>query len=301
MDLLQLKYFCAIVEEGHLTRAASRLSIAQPALSASLGRLEKELGVSLFDRVGRNIYLNECGQNFYANVSPSLTLLENAVRSVEDFKQQRLDNLVLGSVSQTVLQDAILAFKRQNPDIRISQFTIEPDHMERELNQNDFDFLLIPRYLERPDFVQEAIYEDRFFAALNAAHPLADRPEIALEDLRDEPFISLPKGYSFRDFTESTCRNVGFTPNVAMECFHCQMLDLISAGLGVALVPGSFKKKCLYNHTVKVLPLSGPPIVRPMLISYKKDRYMTKAARSFFNFLKDYYTGGQALECVECD
>lgn len=70
MDLLQLKYFCAIVEEGHMTRAAARLSIAQPALSASLGRLEKELGVSLFDRVGRNIYLNECGQSFYAFVSP---------------------------------------------------------------------------------------------------------------------------------------------------------------------------------------------------------------------------------------
>ena len=63
MDLLQLKYFCAIVEEGHMTRAAARLSIAQPALSASLGRLEKELGVSLFDRVGRNICLNECGQS----------------------------------------------------------------------------------------------------------------------------------------------------------------------------------------------------------------------------------------------
>lgn len=132
MDLLQLKYFCAIVEEGHMTRAAAPpFHRPSPALSASLGRLEKELGVSLFDRVGRNIYLNECGQSFYAFVSPALALLENAARSVDDFKQQRLDNLVLGSVSQTYLQDAIMAFKRRHPDIRISQFTIEPENADR--------------------------------------------------------------------------------------------------------------------------------------------------------------------------
>ncbi len=300
MDLLQLKYFCAIVEEGHMTRAAARLSIAQPALSASLGRLEKELGVSLFDRVGRNIYLNDCGQSFYAFVSPALALLENAVRSVDDFKQQRMENLVLGSVSQTYLQDAIMAFRRQQPDIRISQFTIEPENAERELNQNDFDFLLIPKYLDRPDFVQEVIYEDRFFLALNASHPMAGRPEIALSDLKDEPFISLPKGYSFRSFTEEICQTAGFTPNVSMECFHCQMLDLISAGLGVALVPEAFKKKCQYNHTVKVLPLAGPPVVRPMLVSYKKNRYMTKAARVFLEFLREYYATERLENCSEC-
>ncbi len=300
MDLLQLKYFCAIVEEGHMTRAAARLSIAQPALSASLGRLEKELGVSLFDRVGRNIYLNECGQSFYAFVSPALALLENAARSVDDFKQQRLDNLVLGSVSQTYLQDAIMAFKRRHPDIRISQFTIEPENADRELNQNDFDFLLIPKYLDRPDFIQEVLYEDRFALALNTSHPLADQTEVRLADLKDESFISLPKGYAFRDFTDQICLAAGFTPCVAMECFHCQMLDLISAGLGVALVPESFRKKCLYNHTVKVLPLAGPPVIRPMLVSYKKARYMTKAARAFLEFLHEYYTDQQAEDCNEC-
>ena len=62
----------------------------------------------LFDRVGRNIYLNDCGQSFYAFVSPALALLENAVRSVDDFKQQRMENLVLGSVSQTYLQLSLI-------------------------------------------------------------------------------------------------------------------------------------------------------------------------------------------------
>ena len=78
------------------------------------------------------------------------------------------------------------------------------------------------------------------------------------------------------------------------------MLDLISAGLGVALVPESFRKKCLYNHTVKVLPLAGPPVIRPILVSYKKARYMTKAARAFLEFLHEYYADQQAEDCNEC-
>ena len=134
-------------------------------------------------------------------------------------------------MSQTYLQDAIMAFKRLHPDIRISQFTIEPENADRELNQNDFDFLLIPKYLERPDFIQEVLYEDRFALALNTSHPLAEQTEVRLADLKDESFISLPKGYAFRDFTDQICLSAGFTPGVAMECFHCQMLDLISAGL----------------------------------------------------------------------
>ena len=193
-----------------------------------------------------------------------------------------------------------MAFKRRHPDIRISQFTIEPENADRELNQNDFDFLLIPKYLDRPDFIQEVLYEDRFALALNTSHPLADQTEVRLADLKDESFISLPKGYAFRDFTDQICLTAGFTPCVAMECFHCQMLDLISAGLGVALVPESFRKKCLYNHTVKVLPLAGPPVIRPMLVSYKKARYMTKAARAFLEFLHEYYTDQQAEDCNEC-
>ena len=95
MDLLQLKYFCEIAREEHITRAAKNLNIAQPALSASLNRLEKELGVSLFDRVGRNISLNSCGQAFYQHISPALLLIENGIRAMEDFRTSEKNSLTL--------------------------------------------------------------------------------------------------------------------------------------------------------------------------------------------------------------
>lgn len=296
MDLTQLKYFCAIVEEGQLTRAARRLCIAQPALSASLARLERELDAPLFDRVGRNIYLNECGQTFYATVSPALSLVENAVHAVSDFKRQQDETLLIGTISRNYLQDAILQFKRANPELRLSQFTIEPENMERELNRNDFDFLFMCEYLNRDDFVQVKLFEDHFCLAVNAGHPLAARDSVRLSELERESFLNLPKGYSFRSFTEGACLAAGFEPQVTTECFHCQMLDLLLAGAGIALVPASFQKKCVNNQAVKFLSLEGEPLVRPMLVSYKKDRHMTRTAHAFLDFLKDHCGGEAARE-----
>ena len=300
MDLLQLKYFCEIAREEHITRAAKNLNIAQPALSASLNRLEKELGVSLFDRVGRNISLNSCGQACYQHISPALLLIENGIRAMEDFRTSEKNSLTLGSsVSQSLLQEALIAYRKQYPDIRISQLSVDPRDVEHEMKRNYYDFFILPNRLNLPGVIQEVLVEERFMVALNRNHPLAGEQEISLEQLKDEPFICLPQGYAFRTFTDSICEKAGFLPHVVTECYHCQMLDLIAADTGVALVSESFQKKCLYSHAVKVLPIAGPPILRPLIIARNSERYFSKTAQNFLAFLKGYYTNNQ-LE-IGCD
>lgn len=300
MDLLQLKYFCEIAREEHITRAARNLNIAQPALSASLNRLEKELGVSLFDRVGRNISLNSCGQAFYQHISPALLLIENGIRAMEDFRTSEKNSLTLGSsVSQSLLQEALIAYRKQYPDIRISQLSIDPQDVEQEMKRNYYDFFILPNRVNLPGVVQEVLVEERFMVALNRNHPLAGEKEISLEQLKDEPFICIPQGYAFRTFTDSICEKAGFLPRVVTECYHCQMLDLIAADTGVALVSEAFQKKCLYSHAVKVLPIAGPPILRPLIIARNSERYFSKSAQNFLAFLKGYYTSNQ-LE-LGCD
>ena len=182
MDLLQLKYFCEIAREEHITRAAKNLNIAQPALSASLNRLEKELGVSLFDRVGRNISLNSCGQAFYQHISPALLLIENGIRAMEDFRTSEKNSLTLGSsVSQSLLQEALIAYRKQYPDIRISQLSVDPRDVEQEMKRNYYDFFILPNRLNLPGVIQEVLVEERFMVALNRNHPLAGEQEISLE------------------------------------------------------------------------------------------------------------------------
>ena len=293
MDLLQLKYFCEIAREEHITRAARNLNIAQPALSASLNRLEKELGISLFDRVGRNICLNSCGQAFYQYISPALLLIENGERAMEDFRAPETNTLMLGSINQSLLQEAILAYRKKYPDIRISQLTIDPQDAEQEMKRNYFDFLILPQRLSMPGVIQDTLVEERFMIAINREHPLASEKELSLEQLKDEPFICLPQGYSFRKFTDSICEKAGFKPHVVMECFHCQMLDLIAADAGIALVSESFQQKCLYSHMVKVIPIAGPPILRPLVVARSADRYLSKTAQNFLAFLKGYYTNNE--------
>lgn len=298
MDLLQLKYFCEIAREEHITRAARKLNIAQPALSASLTRLEKELGVSLFDRVGRNVCLNDCGQTFFKYISPALLLIENGTNAMADFRSPDTNSLRLGSINHSLIQEAVLSYKHEYPDIQISQLTIDPQEAEQELRRNFFDFLILSQRLPLPNIIQETLTEERFMVALNRNHPLASEKEIYLSQLKDEPFICLPQGYSFRRFTDQICQDAGFTPHVVMECFHCQMLDLIAADTGLALVSESFQKKCLYSHNVKVLPIAGPAITRPLVIIRNPDRYLSKAAQNFLAFLKGFYLGDQDMACA---
>ena len=290
MDLLQLKYFCEIAREEHITRAAKKLNIAQPALSASLNRLEKELGVSLFDRVGRNVCLNRCSQAFYEYISPALLLMENGVRAMEDFRSTEENALVLGAISQGPQQEAITAFRKQNPRVRVSQITIDPQDAEAELRRCYFDFLILPHSLSLPNMIQETLTEERFMIAMNRNHPFASEKELDISLLKEEPFISLPSGSSFRACTDSICEKAGFTPHVVAECFHCQMLDLIAADVGIALVTESFQRKCLYSHSVKVIPIAGPAITRPLVIVRNPERHFSLAAQSFLAFMKKYFS-----------
>ena len=88
MDLVQLKYFVVVAEAGHLTNAAKKLNIAQPALSVSIARLEKEVGAPLFDRVGRNIYLNHCGEIFLERAQQALDIMSRAQQEITAYCEQ---------------------------------------------------------------------------------------------------------------------------------------------------------------------------------------------------------------------
>lgn len=300
MDLVQLKYFMAVAEAGHLTNAAKKLNVAQPALSVSIARLEKEVGVPLFDRVGRNIYLNRSGEIYLKYVEEAVEAMNRAQSEVERYQQSLENVLNLGIVSKPFSWRVLAGFKERYPNSRIRQIDISPDSIEEELRKENVDYVISSRLNSAPGLVGEVIREERMMLAVPADHPLAKREWIRLKDAAEENFVNLPKNYEYRTVTDEMCENSGFTANVTEECFHCYMADLVASGKGVALMTEERARQNAGNRQIVFLPVRDPQYTRNHYIMWKAGHAFNQMAREFRRYLRQYYEDHLDDGCVGC-
>ncbi len=289
MDVMHLRYFQAIAQQKNLTRAAELLHISQPALSASLSKLEKELGVQLFDRVGRHIQLNQYGKIYISYVDQALTCLDNAAREIENCAQQSKQKLTISTVSMQFIQDILSDYMISHPEITVRAYEVMLKDIESELNNSDCDFVIVASD-GSDDFAgnYQIIKREKLYLAVNRRHRLANRGEVALSELKDEAFVSLPKGYSFREITDKLCEKAGFQCEVLHECFHCQLLDYISDGIGVAFVtePVLEKERQRQNSVSEVvfLGITDKDACRSIALQWNSEKVMSLAARGLLEF-----------------
>ncbi len=290
MDLVQLRNFIVIAKEQNITKSANLLHLSQPALSGSLSKLESEIGIQLFDRVGKRIILNQYGEIF-------LTCAESVVNSIDLALaeiNQLCDNKRTVSLSVTsprFLQNLISDFTISYPEITVRKHEIMPINAESEISSNDNDFVLADWY---PGFCPNAkyqiIHEEKLLLAMCKQHPLASKEDISLSDIRSERFIALPKGYAFRTITDHLCAEAGFECDVIKECFHCHLLSYVHDSLGIAFVDGD-----MYNcdspsslQDIVFKDLSDGPM-RYLALFWYRHRELTRSARLFLNYASKYY------------
>jgi len=219
MDLLQLRYFYALAKNGNLTQTAKQLYIAPPALSVSISKLEKELGVRMFDRVGRRMILNPQGATFPGRIGEVLTLLDHAVAELKDMGQENEETLYIATTSPNVFQASFLAFMNAYPCYKISHTWVKLDQVDKCDLQYKFDFLLAsPSDITQSSELQNHVLYDTDYAVLLLPpdHPFANRKKIALKKMEKEAFVALSPEYSSRKFFDKVCNAAGFTPNIVL-------------------------------------------------------------------------------------
>lgn len=296
MDLVQLEYFKAVAESGHLTNAAKKLNVAQPALSVSISRLESEVGVPLFDRVGRGIYLNKCGEIYLDYVNQVLDTMERAQHAVTAYCERQENILNLGIVSKPFSQMVLMRFKENFPNSRIRQIDIMPDGVEEELMKEDVDYVLGSQLCQAPGIVGELLLEESMCLAVPAGHPLAEREWIRLQDAAEETFINLPQEYEYRIITDEMCRDAGFEQKVETECFHCHMVEMVAAGAGVALLSEDRAIKNAGNASVAFVPIRNPEYTRKHYIMWKAGHSFNKMSKEFREYLREYFKDSNGEE-----
>jgi DNA-binding transcriptional LysR family regulator len=264
MELRHLRYFVAVAEELHFGRAAERLRIAQPPLSRQIADLERELGTPLFSRVKRRIQLTHAGRAFLEEARLTLAQAERARRAAQGAARGEVGRLRVGLVEAAtysgILPDVIGVFRREAPEVGFELFELSSLLQTEALREGRIDVGILhsPPYDAKQWLQLERVLADPMVAALPEGHRLAALERVPLTELASEPFLLFrrPNGPGLYDRIMAACQAAGFSPSVAQEAGQVQTLvALVSAGAGVALVPGSFAE--LRRPGLVYRPVSG--------------------------------------------
>lgn len=284
MELSQLRYFLETAKTQHITKSAERLHIAQPALTKSIHNLEKELGVPLFMRKGRNIMLTQYGQYLKDELQPilaSLDAIQSNVSHMAETEKYTIRLLVL--VASSLITQAIIQYKKKNPKINFHVL----QSPENELYDIEITSILFNNIRE---FVDDSfVCTEKIFLAVPDAEKYANRTSINLCDVKDEGFISLYGSKQLRNICDKFCYQAGFTPNIIFESDSPYAVkNMIGANVGIGFWP-EFTWGKLNNSSVKLLEIENPDCKRDILIRYKDLKTDSSYSKEFFEFLKDYF------------
>lgn len=304
MDIMHLRYFQVIAQQKNLTRAAEQLHISQPALSASLSKLENELGVRLFDRVGRHIQLNQYGSLYIKYVNQILNDMDNASRELENQTQQNKQKLTVSTVSMQFVQGLLMSFMEKHPEVTVRTYEVMLKDIQSELSNGECDFVIVASDgSEEFSGNYQIIKREKIYLAVNQNHDLAKRGSVSLSELKDETFAGLPKGYSFREITDRLCEKAGFECQVLYECFHCQLLNYVSDGVGIAFVTENAIEKedrsLRGNSQVVVLDITDKEAYRNIALQWNSEKVMSRAAKELLKFTRQYQIPAISI-CENC-
>ena len=292
MDLQQLRYFQVVARLEHMRQAADELVIAQPALSRAIARLEIELGVPLFNRVGRQLQLNQFGRAYLQRVDQIFNVLEAGQREINDLagpESGQVGLAALHTIGAQLLPELISVYRQQHPNVTFRLFQNGSRTMHSQLERSDVDLCITSHLPEQQGLGWIELMTEEIFLAVPSQHRLASRSRIHLNEVAPEAFVSLKLGYSLREQTDQLCRQVGFEPKVAFEGDELTVVrGLVAKGLGIGFIP-ALAWRCIDDLVPVKLRIIEPRCQRIIGVAWREDHYLSSAARLFRQFLTDYF------------
>jgi DNA-binding transcriptional LysR family regulator len=244
LETRQIRYFAAVAEELHFGRAAAKLGIAQPALSGQIKSLERELGIELLMRSTRSVELTPAGEVLYARCARILRDIEDATLVARELGRQGRSKIGIGSIhpaTLAVLPRFLQKLSRTFADTLIEVVNAETEALVKRVEQGTLNLAFVRPIDQSHGLKYREIGKDRYLLALPANNPLADEPELRLEQLIGERIIARAKqtiSPTERYFSELFIRS-GLDQRIAFRCNDTvSILSLVSNGLGVGFVPG---------------------------------------------------------------
>ncbi|TLH68538.1 LysR family transcriptional regulator [Mycolicibacterium aubagnense] len=276
-------------QDGHMTRAADSLGIPQSSMSRRIHALEKTLGVRLLTQEGRTVRLTPAAVQLAGQARRPLRELEATIETIAGEADPEHGTIRFGfplTMGAGVVPRLVTEFHRRAPGIRLQIKQAHGSELAADLKAGTLDVAVV---IPPPGNVDHVVIGGQHIrVVLPAAHPLAARRRLRLDELRDETFIANPASYHLRQATEIWCRDSGFTPHVPVEITEFSTIrELVGRGMGIALLPHD-------EHTsrkVREIPLIPNTYQRQIALAWASTA-VTPAARRLLTFLRAEWSAG---------
>ncbi|MEU0004267.1 LysR family transcriptional regulator [Streptomyces sp. NPDC006314] len=296
MELRQFEYFVAVAEEASFTKAAARVHVAQPGVSAQIRKLEREFGHELLDRNGRTVRLTDVGAAVLPYARAALAAVEGARLAVDDLAGLTRGQVTVGTVasfSSLGLPELFARFHQRYPSVDMALSEGNSDQLAEAIRTGRMDAAVIGLAAEPPvDLQIQVIADEPVVAAVGPGHSLAGRREVSVEEIRDHTLICLPPGTGVRTCVEAAWAAVGARPRIAFEAADPQLLaQLATRGLGLAFLPQPFARA----RRLRTLVVDSPHMRGRLALAWRAEGPVSPAARAFISHartsLADLTTG----------
>ncbi|MBD8161701.1 LysR family transcriptional regulator [Erwinia persicina] len=290
IELRHLRYFVAVAEELHFGRAAQRLNISQPPLSQQIQILEKETGARLLARTNRSVQLTAAGKQFLQDARQILQQVEQAADKASRLHRGDEGELRIGFTSSapfiTVVSDALFTFRQRFPAVHIQMQEINTRQQLAPLSEGRLDLGVMRNTLLPESLDHQLLLREPMFALVHRAHRLAGRPRIALSELAQEPFVFFDPQVGTALYGEilDLLGRYQIQPDIAQEVGEAMtIIGLVSTGLGVSILPASFRRVRLSD--VVWIPLTEQDAQSEVWLVWSRQREMPAVVASMMKLL----------------
>ncbi|MCJ8013654.1 LysR family transcriptional regulator [Paenibacillus sp. KQZ6P-2] len=290
MEWNQLEYFLTVARLQHVTRAAEELSITQPALSHSIGKLEEELGVPLFERSGRNVQLNRYGEVFAKRVEAAILEIRKGKQEIEELTNPESGTVALAflhTLGNEFIPTLISSFRKRYPNIHFELYQGSNSFIIQKLENGASDFCITSPKINCDGMMWLPLITEELYVVVPKGHKLSGQREVDLHAFSEEPFIGLNTSCGFRSILDDIFQSAGFHPKVTFEAEDLSTAaGFVSAGLGVSLLPSTSGLKM---DGTSWLTVKKTECTCTIGLAWKEKCYLSPAAKLFKEFCSHHF------------
>lgn len=293
MDIRQMQVLIEVARQRSFTKAAEAMYITQPTISKTIKAMEEELGVVLFDRVGKKIELTDAGRIIATQAQQIVTSFQNLTAELDDLRNLKKGHLRIGlppMVGSSFFPKVIGEFHQRYPDITIQLFEDGAKKVEQDVAGGLLDVGVVVLPTVEAELSCFPFVEEKLNLVVHPSHPLAERDSAELAELSQDGFVLFREDFTLHDRIIGECAKAGFQPHVIYESSQWDLIsEMVAVGLGITLLPETICRE-IDDEGVRIIPLVKPVIPWKLGIVWREDRYQSFATREWIRFAQEVLT-----------